>query len=139
MYLSINKLSLNLCFILIEIHVQLESVDHVTFCIISVVIINIKLIISYLGNCVLNVFIWILLTSQKDFPGGTSGKEPACQCRRHRSLGFQRAWQPTSVFLPRQAHGQRSLVGGVRRVTKSQIRLEQLSTHTHNQSEISHL
>ena len=20
---------------------------------------------------------------QKDFPGGTSGKEPACQCRRH--------------------------------------------------------
>ena len=24
----------------------------------------------------------------KGFPGGTSGKEPACQCRRHRRCGF---------------------------------------------------
>ena len=24
----------------------------------------------------------------KGFPGGTSGKEPACQCRRHRTCGF---------------------------------------------------
>ena len=23
----------------------------------------------------------------RDFPGGSSGKEPACQCRRHGSLG----------------------------------------------------
>ena len=22
------------------------------------------------------------------FPGGTTGKEPTCQCRRHKSLGF---------------------------------------------------
>ena len=22
------------------------------------------------------------------FPGGTSGKEPACHCRRHKRLGF---------------------------------------------------
>ena len=43
------------------------------------------------------------------FPGGTSGKEHACQCRRHKRLGFdplvgkipwRRAWQPTPVFLP---------------------------------------
>ena len=43
------------------------------------------------------------------FPGGTSGKEPACQCRRHRRRGFspeagkipwRRAWQLTPVFLP---------------------------------------
>ena len=49
-----------------------------------------------------------------------SGKEPACQCRRHRSHGFdpwvrkilwRRAWQPTPVFLPGESHGQRSLVG----------------------------
>ena len=42
------------------------------------------------------------------FPGGTSGKEPACQCRRHKRPGFdpwvrkipwRRAWQPTPVFL----------------------------------------
>ena len=47
--------------------------------------------------------------SIKSFPGGTSGKEPICQCRRHKRCGFypwagkipwRRAWQPTPVFLP---------------------------------------
>ena len=36
------------------------------------------------------------------FPGGTSGKGPACQCRRHKRYGFdpwRRAWQPTLAFL----------------------------------------
>ena len=42
-------------------------------------------------------------------PGGTSGKEPACQCRTHKRLRFDpwvgkipcwRAWQPTPVFWP---------------------------------------
>ena len=54
------------------------------------------------------------------FPGGTSGKEPACQCRRHKRFGFdpwvgqipwRRKWQPTLVFLPGKFHGQRGLVG----------------------------
>ena len=54
------------------------------------------------------------------FPGGTSGKEPACQCRRHKRCGFdpwvgkipwRRAWQPTPGFLPGESHGQRSLAG----------------------------
>ena len=54
------------------------------------------------------------------FPGGTSGKEPMCQCRRHKRPGFSpwvgkipwtRAWQPTPVFLPGESHGQRSLAG----------------------------
>ena len=54
------------------------------------------------------------------FPGGTSIKEPACQCRGHKRLGFdpwvgkipwRRKWQPTPVFLPGEFHGQRSLVG----------------------------
>ena len=53
-------------------------------------------------------------------PGGTRGKEPACQCRRHKRHGFdpwigkipwRRVWQPTLVFLPGESHGQRSLVG----------------------------
>ena len=53
------------------------------------------------------------------FPGGTSGKEPACQCRRCEKHGFypwvgeipwRRAWKPTPVFLPRESHGQRILV-----------------------------
>ena len=54
------------------------------------------------------------------FPGGTSGKEPACHCRRHKKHGFdpwvgkipwRKAWQPTPVFLPRESHAQKSLVG----------------------------
>ena len=54
------------------------------------------------------------------FPGGTSGKEPDYQCRRHKRPRFdpwvgkipqRRAWQPTPVFLPRESHGQRSLAG----------------------------
>ena len=59
------------------------------------------------------------LTCVKGFPGGTSGKEPACQCRIHikkcrfdRWVGkilWRRAWPPTPVFLPRESHGQRRL------------------------------
>ena len=54
------------------------------------------------------------------FPGGTSGKEPACQCRRHKrhrfdpwvgKIPWKRAWQPNPVFLPGESHAQRSLVG----------------------------
>ena len=49
-----------------------------------------------------------------------AGKEPACQCRRHkkhrfdpwvRKIPWRRAWQPTPVFLPAEFHGQRVLVG----------------------------
>ena len=49
-----------------------------------------------------------------------SGKESACQCRRHRrhrfdprvgKIPWRRKWQPTPVFLPGKSHGQRSLVG----------------------------
>ena len=48
------------------------------------------------------------------FPGGASGKEPTCQCRRYWRRGFdpwirkipwRRAWQPTPVFLPGEPHG----------------------------------
>ena len=57
---------------------------------------------------------YILGSDYKDFPG-TSGEEPACQCRRCKRLGFsrwvrkvpwRRAWQPTPVFLPGEFHGQ---------------------------------
>ena len=73
--------------------------------------------------CELNLnkaVIKIPLISPRGFPCGASGKEPACQCRRHRRCGFhrwvrkipwRRAWQPTAVFLPGESHGQRSLVG----------------------------
>ena len=54
------------------------------------------------------------------FPGDTSGKEPVCQCRRHKRRGFnpwvekipwKRKWQPTPVFLLGISQGQRSLAG----------------------------
>ena len=54
------------------------------------------------------------------FPGGASGKEPTCQCRIGKRLGFnpwvrkipwRRAWQPAPIFLPGESHGQRSLAG----------------------------
>ena len=49
-----------------------------------------------------------------------SGKEPTCQCRRHKrcrcsswvgKVPCRRKWQPTQVFLPGEFHGQRSLAG----------------------------
>ena len=46
-----------------------------------------------------------------------SGKEPACQCRRHRfdswvgKIPWRRKWQPTPIFLPGESHRQRSLEG----------------------------
>ena len=54
------------------------------------------------------------------FPGGATGKESACHCRRRKRLGFnpwvgkilwRRKWQPTPVFLTEKFHGQMSLVG----------------------------
>ena len=72
------------------------------------------------------------------FPGGTRGKEPACQCRRCKRHGFdpwvgkipwRRAWQPTPVFLPGESHGQRSLVGYSPQGGKSQTQLKQITMH----------
>ena len=59
-------------------------------------------------------------TSHLGFPDGTSGKEPACQCRRCKKCGFnswvgkilwRKAWPPTPVFLPGESLGHRRLVG----------------------------
>jgi len=53
----------------------------------------------------------------RGFPGGPSDKEPTCQCRRCSfdnwvaKIPWRREWQPTSVSLPGESHGQRSLVG----------------------------
>ena len=55
---------------------------------------------------------------EKGFPAGTSGKKPACQCRRlkrqdstpwsGRSPGGEK---PTPIFLPGGSHGQRNMAG----------------------------
>ena len=70
-----------------------------------------------------NIYFHITILSEKcvlvSFLGDANGKEPACQCRRHnrhkfnhwvRKIPWRRAWQFTSVFLPGECHGQRSLV-----------------------------
>ena len=74
------------------------------------------------------------------FSGGTSGKEPTCEYRRHKKCKFdpkvgkipwRRVWQPTLVFLPGESHGQRSLVAIIHRVKKCWTWLKWLSMHTH--------
>ena len=76
-----------------------------------------------LSTCVpsRSIFSWLLVSHGP--PLGLSqwlsGKEPTCQCRRHKRCGFnpwagkiscRRAWKPTSVFLPGESQGQRNLV-----------------------------
>ena len=71
------------------------------------------------GNGVFSIFFSILylpLNSFGGLPWWLSGKESACQWRRH---GFDpwvgkiliRKCQPTPVFLPGKSHGHRSLEG----------------------------
>ena len=70
------------------------------------------------------------------FPGGASGKEPACQCRRYKRRSFdpwvgkipwRREWLPTPVFLPGESHGQRSYSPWGRKESDT---AEQFSRHT---------
>ena len=54
-----------------------------------------------------------------DFPGGSVGKESACNAGDRRGglspwvgkISWRRVWQPTPVFWPGESHGERSLVG----------------------------
>ena len=71
-------------------------------------------------NSLSSVFLWPGAFVIIGLPSWLSGKESAYQFRRHKRCGFnpwvgkiswRRKWQPTSVFLPRKSHGQRSLEG----------------------------
>ena len=68
-----------------------------------------------------------------------SGKEFACQLRRHRRHGFdhwvgkipwRRTWQSTPGFLPGESHGQRSLAGSSPWGLRVDL-TERLSVRTH--------
>ena len=72
------------------------------------------------GNPARGLQVASLLIQLKGFPGGTSGKEPTCQCGRCERCGFnpwdrkipwKREWQPTQVCLPGESHEQRNLAG----------------------------
>ena len=85
-------------------------------------------------------FFFVLLLLRA-FLGGTSGKELACQCRRHRfdlwvrKITWGRKRQPTPVFLPGKSHGQRRLVGYSPWGHKELDTTERLTqTHTKNLS-----
>ena len=75
----------------------------------------------------------------EDFPGGTSDKEAAWQCRRHKRCRFnswvgkipwrrewqrRREWQPTPVFLPGDPMDRRVWRATVHGVAQSQIWLK---------------
>ena len=71
------------------------------------------------------------------FPGGADGKEPACQCRRHKRRGldpwfrkipWRRKRQPTPVFLLGKYYEQRSLAGCSPWYCKESDTTEQLNT-----------
>ena len=66
---------------------------------------------------VFRMFGWLTF---QGFPGGISGKEPTCQCRRTKRPRFdpwvgKSPWRkqqhPTPVLLAGKSHGQSSLVG----------------------------
>ena len=78
-------------------------------------------------------------------------KEPTCQSRRHKRLGFdpwvrkiswRRKWQPTPVFLPGKFHRQRSLVGyspwGCKESDKTKSAWAHMHTHTHTHTHTPH-
>ena len=52
-------------------------------------------------RCCLGMTNCFYLVDKKNFPGGASGKEPFCQCRRPRDVGSV----PGSGRSPRKGHG----------------------------------
>ena len=72
------------------------------------------------------------------FPGGTSGKEPACQCKRHKirrfdpwvgKIPWRRVWQPIQYSCLENPMDRGAWQAIVHRVSKSWIQLKQLSMH----------
>ena len=83
----------------------------------------------------LQVFCFLSPTLSYCLPGVSSGKEPTCQCRRHKRHNrceFD-PWvlekKPTPVFLPGESQGQGSWWATVHGVSKSQTRLKFMLIH----------
>ena len=86
-----------------------------------------------------------IIPNKGGFPNGANGKEPTCQCRRHKRHGFdpwvgrilwRRAWQPTPVFLPGESHGRRNLAGYSPWGHKELDTMKQLGAHTYTQMQV---
>ena len=86
------------------------------------------------------------LTNQSGFSDGTSGKEPACQCRRHKRLWFdprtggedplEEAMATHPSILAWRIPQMRSLAGYSLWGHKESDTTERLSTHTHNNNKV---
>ena len=72
------------------------------------------------------------------FPGGTSVKEPACQCLKHKRCRFdplvgkipwRKNGNPLPYSCPKNSVDRRAWWATVHRVSKSQTRLKRLGTH----------
>ena len=87
---------------------------------------------------------WNLLYKATDLiHGDISGKEPICQCRRHKKtcvrswvgkIPWSREWLPTPVFLPENSMDREAPWVTVHGVAKNQTRLKWLSTHAQSHS-----
>ena len=107
--------------------------------------------VSYLLRriCSLNILLYFTLKKKKKkeknmgFPGGTSGKESTCQCRRlqrHefdpwvRKIPWRKKWQPTPVSLPGKFHEQETgvLPGKPHAQSMGSQRLDTTQQLTHN-------
>ena len=92
-----------------------------------------------------HTFVYLDVYTQ-GFPGGPSGKEPACRCRRRKRRRFnpwvgkipwRRPWRPPPVFLPGESRGQRGLAGYSPWGHKESGATERLTTivHTHTRAQ----
>ena len=76
----------------------------------------------------------------ESFPDGTSGKEPACQCRRYKRCKFdpwggkipqRRAWQPTPVVLLENAMDKQRSLAGSSSWNHKESGTTEVTEHTH--------
>ena len=83
---------------------------------------------AYVNMCKIN---WHHSWAFLCLPGGASGKEPACQCRRHKRRGFdpwvgkipwRKAWPPTPGFLPGESHEDSEEPGGLQSMGVQKVR-----------------
>ena len=62
-----------------------------------------RVVVRQVGGSCKEIYLCVGIR-KRGFPGGASGKKPACQCRRQKRHGFHsragKARQPTPVFLP---------------------------------------
>ena len=102
-----------------SLHTVIILGSHNPFASLSSETLNVSRFASKLTNLLVNS---IKVDITLGFPAGTSGKEPTCQCRRHKrhrfdpwigKIPWRRAWQPTPVFWPGESHGPPGKPGGL--------------------------